>query len=252
MKVNTNLDHNISNNGSTNLTSKNFLVEKGSMSNAIYKLLDDINIKQWSTINIKTIKKNKKREIWSQDIQTYEIEQEQEQEQEQEKKKKYKSQPTQNSLWEIFKESFDIIKQNHNSTIQENISHFLDTKNNIYPHHYTKKMTNCLRQNQLFIQDMVSIWLDKETNIWLSKLMSTHIEKVEDIKFNQLYQKFVVPDQNYYDEKLKSLNVLGRYKLYHFIDNIIIAEFLCQVLWIGWSNTLLIDNTTYHIYTAYF
>jgi hypothetical protein len=49
-------------------------------------------------------------------------------------------------------------------------------------------------------------------------------------KLEQLYKKFTIAKTIYNPQAISNIKVLQYYKLYHYIDNLVFAEFLSQIL----------------------
>lgn len=146
-------------------------------------------------------------------------------------------------LWDFFPEE---IKQQQ---IQQYVNNFLSPYNIEYPIPYTKDILNFLMQNKQFLHDVLA----ENIQEILQTIRAPHHDRnypETTIKLEQLYEKFTIDKTIHNPAPLKNFKSFQYYKLYHYIDNLIFAEFLSQVLWIAGTNELLIKDKYYKIYAA--
>ncbi len=210
---------------------------KWNSNTAIYQILDNKKIQKWMPIP-KEIINIKKEHNWHIN--------------------KYKQSETENhtisaqqNLWDLFIQEFSIVKEKHQTEVLTLIDNFLNPKNLIYHNRFIKDMVTSLIQNESFVTTMLSHSLANTMQEWQIVMNTISDDNIADIRLNQLYQKLTISHKDLYNSKqLFSIQNFEYYKLYHYIDNLIFSEFLCQTLWIGGTNELLINNKLYSIYTA--
>ncbi len=226
----------IHNNSLRKISRRNFWWTKWNTSTALYNILYNKKLQKWSIIPADiTNRKNTKQ--WN--INKYK-----------ESINSHFTLSASQALWDFFPQEFQTITQEHDFNAKNINFNVLKCS---YLKTYTKELLNLLLHHTSFYTDMFQ---DEQNLELLQKYLSTknYQQIPEDqifsiIRFQQLYQKFNVQDNNI--DKLTVKDIINKkYNVENYIDNLLFAEYITKILWIWDSQTLIIKDTSYKIYVS--
>lgn len=118
---------------------------------------------------------------------------------------------------------------------------------------HSQELVNLLLHHTSFYNDMFKD-LPELTLLKEYLYKKNHKEIPEDqevsiIRFQQLYNKFKVKENNIDKLKIKHI-IKKKYNVENYIDNLLFAEYINKILWIWDSQTLIINNRVYKLYVS--
>lgn len=129
----------------------------------------------------------------------------------------------------------------------------LDILEPAYIKKYSQELLNLLLHHTSFYEDMFKDL--PELNPLKNYLYKKNYKEISEdqevsiIRFQQLYNKFKVKENNIDKLKLKDI-IKKKYNVENYIDNLLFAEYINKILWIWDSQTLIINNRIYKLYVS--
>lgn len=129
----------------------------------------------------------------------------------------------------------------------------LDILEPLFVKEYSQELLNLLLHHTSFYEDMFKDLPDlnplKEYLYEKNHKQIPKDQEVSIIRFQQLYNKFKVKENNINKLKIKHI-IKKKYNVENYIDNLLFAEYINKILWIWDSQTLIINNRVYKLYVS--